>query len=139
MGKSGGSQEPGKILLISKFTKLSPNTHTSLPCYGPYRGIHSTTIHNSTIRSMHCKIMILMGKTDPNASRSKQQSMILVPMDTPGITLLRPMSVIGDEEAPKGHMEILFEGGCLFSDGEYLSCVKHVSYQMSTFRCQGSF
>jgi alkylation response protein AidB-like acyl-CoA dehydrogenase len=59
--------------------------------------------------SLHCQIMILMGKTDPNGSRSKQQSMILVPMNTPGITLLRPMSVIGDDEAPKGHMEILFE------------------------------
>eukprot|EP00747_Dinoflagellata_sp_TGD_P053897 gnl/TRDRNA2_/TRDRNA2_148717_c0_seq1.p1 gnl/TRDRNA2_/TRDRNA2_148717_c0~~gnl/TRDRNA2_/TRDRNA2_148717_c0_seq1.p1 ORF type:complete len:457 (+),score=89.51 gnl/TRDRNA2_/TRDRNA2_148717_c0_seq1:111-1481(+) len=59
--------------------------------------------------SLHCKIMILMGKTDPAAESFRQQSMLLVPMDTPGITLLRPMQVIGDPEAPKGHMEILFE------------------------------
>jgi acyl-CoA dehydrogenase len=59
--------------------------------------------------SLHCKIMILMGKTDPSAEKYGQQSQILVPMDTPGITLLRPMTVFGDDDAPKGHMEILFE------------------------------
>eukprot|EP01051_Picozoa_sp_SAG22_P005129 SAG22_NODE_296_length_12811_cov_14.899780_17_plen_252_part_00 len=59
--------------------------------------------------SLHCKIMILMGKTDPSASKYEQQSQILVPMDTPGITLLRPMTVFGDDDAPKGHMEIEFE------------------------------
>lgn len=59
--------------------------------------------------SLHCKIMILMGKTDPKASLYRQQSQILVPMDTPGITLLRPMLAFGDNDAPKGHMEISFE------------------------------
>jgi alkylation response protein AidB-like acyl-CoA dehydrogenase len=59
--------------------------------------------------NMDCKIMILMGKTDPSAPSYTQQSCILVPMDTPGITLIRPMAVIGDVEAPKGHMDILFE------------------------------
>ena len=59
--------------------------------------------------SLHCQICILMGKTDLSAARHLQQSMILVPMDTPGITLLRPMHVMGDDDAPKGHMDMLFE------------------------------
>merc|ERR1712166_1366007 len=59
--------------------------------------------------SLHCAIMILMGKTNPNADLHSQQSQILVPTDTPGITLMRPMFAMGDDDAPKGHMEILFE------------------------------
>ena len=56
-----------------------------------------------------CKVLIFMGKTDPAAARHKQQSMILVPMDTPGITLLRPLTVFGYDHAPEGHWEITFE------------------------------
>ena len=56
-----------------------------------------------------CALMIFMGKTDPSAPRHQQQSMILVPADTPGITVLRPMTVLGYDDAPHGHMEILFE------------------------------
>ena len=59
--------------------------------------------------SLHCKILILMGKTDPSAPRHAQQSQILVPTDTPGITLLRPMEAFGDDDAPKGHMEMEFK------------------------------
>lgn len=59
--------------------------------------------------SLHCELMILMGKTNPNAtSRYAQQSQIIVPMNTPGITLLRPMQAFGEDDAPKGHMEIEF-------------------------------
>jgi len=56
-----------------------------------------------------CKIMIFMGKTDPSAPRHSQQSMVLVPSDTPGITVLRPLQVFGYDDAPHGHMEVLFE------------------------------
>lgn len=56
-----------------------------------------------------CKILIFMGKTDPDGPRHAQQSMILVPIDTPGVTLLRPMRVFGTDDAPHGHAEILFE------------------------------
>ncbi|WP_332877916.1 acyl-CoA dehydrogenase family protein [Massilia sp. S19_KUP03_FR1] len=56
-----------------------------------------------------CKIFIVMGKTDPEAARHQQQSMIVVPADTPGITIKRPLPVFGYDDAPHGHCEILFE------------------------------
>jgi acyl-CoA dehydrogenase len=56
-----------------------------------------------------CKIFIVMGKTDPDAPRHAQQSMIVVPADTPGITIKRPLPVFGYDDAPHGHCEILFE------------------------------
>ncbi len=56
-----------------------------------------------------CKVAILMGKTDPNADRHRQQSMILLPMDAPGITIERFLSVYGYDDAPHGHMEIRLE------------------------------
>ena len=56
-----------------------------------------------------CKISILMGKTDPEAKRHEQQSMILVPLDTPGVEIERTLSVFGYDEAPHGHAEILFD------------------------------
>ncbi|GFN95513.1 acyl-CoA dehydrogenase family member 10 [Plakobranchus ocellatus] len=56
-----------------------------------------------------CKICIFMGKTDSGAAKHKQQSMILVPMDTPGITIVRPLTVFGYDDAPEGHGEVIFE------------------------------
>ncbi|WP_128001752.1 acyl-CoA dehydrogenase family protein [Piscinibacter defluvii] len=56
-----------------------------------------------------CRIYIFMGKTDPSAPRHSQQSMVLVPADTPGVTVLRPLQVFGYDDAPHGHMEVLFE------------------------------
>ncbi|HLM15705.1 MAG TPA: acyl-CoA dehydrogenase family protein [Reyranella sp.] len=57
-----------------------------------------------------CKIAIFMGKTDPsNPDRHRQQSMVLVPMDTPGVTLVRPLSVFGYDDAPHGHAEVTFD------------------------------
>jgi acyl-CoA dehydrogenase len=56
-----------------------------------------------------CAIHIVMGKTDPEAARHAQQSMILVPVNTPGVTLLRPLNVMGYDDAPHGHMEISFK------------------------------
>lgn len=55
-----------------------------------------------------CKILIFMGKTNPKAARHEQQSMVLVPMDTPGIHVMRPLSVFGYDDAPHGHMEVDF-------------------------------
>jgi acyl-CoA dehydrogenase len=56
-----------------------------------------------------CKVAILMGKSDPSAPNHKQQSMILVPMDAPGVKIVRMLSVFGYDHAPHGHAEILFE------------------------------
>jgi acyl-CoA dehydrogenase len=56
-----------------------------------------------------CKIAILMGKTDPATATHKQQSMILVPLDTPGVKIVRLLSVYGYDHAPHGHAEIHFE------------------------------
>ena len=56
-----------------------------------------------------CKIMIFMGKTDPNADKYKQQSMILVPIDTPGVKVLRHLPVFGYDHAPHGHAEVDFK------------------------------
>jgi acyl-CoA dehydrogenase len=56
-----------------------------------------------------CKIYILMGKTDPNAPRHSQQSMILVPSDAKGVTVVRPLSVFGYDDAPHGHCEVVFD------------------------------
>lgn len=56
-----------------------------------------------------CALCIFMGKTDPSAATHKQQSMILVPMNTPGVRIVRPLTVFGYDDAPHGHAEMLFE------------------------------
>src|SRR4029077_6042789 len=56
-----------------------------------------------------CKIAIFMGKTDPTAAAHKQQSMVLVPMDAPGVKVVRLLSVYGYDHAPHGHGEVAFE------------------------------
>ena len=57
-----------------------------------------------------CEIMIVMGKTDPeNSNRYIQQSQVLVPMNTPGVTMVRPMTVFGYNDAPEGHAEVTFD------------------------------
>ena len=56
-----------------------------------------------------CAVYIFMGKTDPDAPRHSQQSMIVVPADTPGITVVRPLSVFGYDDAPHGHCEVIYE------------------------------
>jgi len=71
----------------------------------------------------NCKVMIVMGKTDPTADTHRQQSMILVPMDTPGVTLVRNVSIL-NHVSPEGHCEILFRnvrvpaGNLLGSEGD---------------------
>ncbi len=57
-----------------------------------------------------CEIMIVMGKTDPdNPNRYMQQSQVLVPVNTPGVKIIRPMTVFGYDDAPEGHAEIIFD------------------------------
>jgi acyl-CoA dehydrogenase len=56
-----------------------------------------------------CKVAIFMGKTDPSAQTHKQQSMILVPMDAPGVEVKRMLNVFGYDDAPHGHAEVVFD------------------------------
>jgi len=56
-----------------------------------------------------CAVYILMGKTDPEAGRHQQQSMILVPSNAPGVEVIRPLSVFGYDDAPHGHMEVILK------------------------------
>jgi acyl-CoA dehydrogenase len=56
-----------------------------------------------------CAVYIVMGKTDPEAPRHSQQSMIIVPSNTPGITVVRPLTVFGYDDAPHGHMEVVLK------------------------------
>ncbi|MGH6617321.1 acyl-CoA dehydrogenase family protein [Sphingomonas sp.] len=56
-----------------------------------------------------CELLIVMGKTDPSAHRHLQQSMILIPRDTPGVTIVRPLPVFGYDHAPFGHWEVSFD------------------------------
>lgn len=57
----------------------------------------------------HCRLLIVMGKTDPNAETYRQQSMVLVPIDMPGVTVLRNLTVMNHHH-PEGHCEIIFDG-----------------------------
>ena len=71
--------------------------------------IHGRKWWSSGAGDPRCKIAIFMGKSNPTAPAHKQQSMILVPMDTPGVKIVRMLSVFGYDHAPHGHGEVLFE------------------------------
>ncbi|WP_293860975.1 acyl-CoA dehydrogenase family protein [uncultured Alsobacter sp.] len=63
----------------------------------------------SGVGDPQCELLIFMGKTDPTAAKHLQQSMILVPLKTPGIEVVRHLTVFGYDDAPHGHMEIIFD------------------------------
>ncbi|MGO4843574.1 acyl-CoA dehydrogenase family protein, partial [Rhizobiaceae sp. 2RAB30] len=56
-----------------------------------------------------CAVMIFLGLSNPDAPKHQRHSMILVPRDAPGIDVLRPLTVFGYDDAPHGHMEIVFD------------------------------
>jgi acyl-CoA dehydrogenase len=86
------------------------NIESSIVRDGDHYVINGHKWWTSGIGDPRCKILIFMGKTDPkNPDRYKQQSMILVPRDTPGITVKRMLTVFGYDDAPHGHGEVLFE------------------------------
>ncbi len=64
---------------------------------------------SSGVGDPHCKVAIVMGKTDPSAPRHAQQSQILVPLDTPGVKVVRMLPVFGFDDAPHGHAEMVLE------------------------------
>ena len=86
------------------------NIESSIVRDGDAYVINGTKWFASGIGDPRCKILIFMGKTDPNhPDRYRQQSQILVPRDTPGITIDRMLTVFGYDDAPHGHGEVSFE------------------------------
>ena len=85
------------------------NIQCSIRREGDHYVINGSKWFSTGVGSPRCQIFIVMGKTDPDAARHAQQSMVLVPRDTPGVTVLRSLSVFGYDDAPHGHMEVLLE------------------------------
>ncbi len=84
------------------------NIESSIVRDGDHYVINGRKWWSSGAGDPRCKISIFMGKTDPTAPKHKQQSMVLVPMDAPGITIERMLTVFGYDHAPHGHAEITF-------------------------------
>ena len=82
------------------------NIETSIVRDGDEYVINGRKWWSSGAMRPNCKVFIVMGKTDPDAQRHAQQSMIIVPRDTPGVEIVRPMHVFGSVDSPEGHAEI---------------------------------
>ena len=85
------------------------NIATRIARDGEHYIINGRKWWSSGVGDPSCSILIVMGKTDPAADKYRQQSQILVPTNTPGVTITRMLPVFGFDEAPHGHGEILFE------------------------------
>jgi acyl-CoA dehydrogenase len=124
LAKYGNSEQQKKWLdpllngeLRSAFAMTEPavassdatNIETSIQREGDEYVINGRKWYTSGAMNENCRIMVVMGKTDTTAERHEQQSQILVPLDTAGVTIVRPMSAMGYLDQPVGHAEILFE------------------------------
>jgi acyl-CoA dehydrogenase len=85
------------------------NIRCSIRRDGDHYVINGRKWWTSGVLHPHCAILIVMGQTNPDAPKHQQQSQILVPRDTPGLTVLRHLSVFGYDDAPHGHGEVAFE------------------------------
>ncbi len=85
------------------------NIETRIENKGDHYLINGRKWWSSGVGDSHCKVAIVMGKTDFNAPKHQQQSQIIVPLDTPGIKVLRMLPVFGYDDAPHGHAEVLLE------------------------------
>jgi len=85
------------------------NIRTSIVRDGDHYVINGRKWWSSGVGDPRCKLLIVMGRTDPDAPRHQQQSQILVPMDTPGVRVERMLSVFGYDHAPHGHGEVVLE------------------------------
>ena len=82
------------------------NIQTRIERDGDHYVINGRKWWSSGAGDPRCAVYIVMGKTDPEAPRHSQQSMIIVPANSPGVTVMRPLSVFGYDDAPHGHMEV---------------------------------
>ena len=85
------------------------NIETEIRPEGDHYVVNGRKWWTTGANSERCKVAIVMGKSDRSAPKHKQQSMILVPMDAPGVTVERALSVYGYEHAPLGHGEVVFD------------------------------
>ena len=106
----------GKILSAFAMTEpeVASSDATNIQCSIDKQGdryvINGRKWWSSGVGDPRCRIFILMGKSDPaNPDKHKQQSMILVPADTPGVKVVRHLNVFGFDDAPHGHSEVLLE------------------------------
>lgn len=112
------------------------NISTSIVKDGDEYVINGRKWWSSGAGDPRCKIAIVMGKTNPDAPRHEQQSMILVPMDTPGVKIERMVPVFGYDDAPHGHAEITFENvrvpaeNIIWGKGKVLRLHRDVSDQV---------
>lgn len=85
------------------------NISTRIERQGDHYVINGRKWWTSGANDPRCKVLITMGKSDPEAPKHSQQSMIVVPADTPGITIVRALPVFGYDDAPHGHAEVIFK------------------------------
>jgi acyl-CoA dehydrogenase len=85
------------------------NIETKIAREGDHYVITGRKWWSSGAGDVRCKVLIVMGKTDPAAPRHAQQSQVVVPMDTPGVRVVRMLPVFGFDDAPHGHAEIDFD------------------------------
>ena len=85
------------------------NIQTRIEQVGNEYVIHGRKWFITNAAHPHCRLIILMGKTDPEAARHNQQSMVLIPKDTPGVNIIRNIKIM-NHYAPEGHCEIIFDG-----------------------------
>jgi len=85
------------------------NIRTSIRRDGDEYVINGRKWWSTGVHDPRCKVFILMGKTDPDAEVHRQQSQIVIPKETPGVTILRDLHTFGYDDAPKGHGEVLLE------------------------------
>jgi acyl-CoA dehydrogenase len=85
------------------------NIRASIVRDGDHYVINGRKWWSSGAMDPRCKIFIFMGKTNPDGPRHQQQSMILIPRDTAGVKVLRPLTIFGYDDAPHGHADVMFE------------------------------
>ena len=81
---------------------------TVKPCKGGYK-VAGRKVWISGALDSRCAVSIFMGKSNPEAPMHLQQCMVLVPMGAPGVKVVRPMTVFGQDDAPHGHADMLFD------------------------------